>query len=54
MCEAAIWAANWEVDSNTVISLEVSHFLTFTDSNMFRTALLELWLIPPSTHISLL
>ena len=44
-----------EVDLTTVIPcLEVSLLLTFTGSNVFRTALLELWLIPPSTYISLL
>ena len=42
-----------EVDLNTVIPcLEVSLLLTCAGSNVFRTSLLELLLIPPSTYIS--
>ena len=44
-----------EVFLITVIPcFEVSLFLIFTGSSVFKTMLLELRLIPPSTHISLL
>ena len=42
-----------EVILITVIHfLEVSLLLIFTGFSAFKTALVELWLIPPSTHIS--